>query len=273
MGPVTNACCGARHHRVDPDTVTHDMANTATDEVQDHILGLKYIQLKDRLPIASTHINYFVRQVKSIGKDKFEVDDLRDVFPNSIEWNKDAHYEEDSELRQFLLFMPDTEGKLITLQNILCLGLIWCRGDLYNKAEMLFELLNPPENQTQDVISCTDKEFFTVLNTIITLSAGTIINFAYKNNPSQLQRRQTEPFKLEKAAKAMIDSEIESGYNGKRHLGFISLAFGTESILKREDFVEAAMSSRCRWIFDSSHIRSRMKYFLEEGVLEQYDEE
>ena len=103
------------------------------------------MKIKERSPLCHTHINYFVRQVKSIGKAKFALDDLQDVFPHSIVWQKDDLYEEDSECRIFFASLPNSELDQIDINDLLALGLIWCRGDYYNKAEVLYELLQPPE--------------------------------------------------------------------------------------------------------------------------------
>ena len=58
----------------------------------------------------------------------------------------------------------------------------------------------------------------------------------------------------------------------RKYMGFIGLAFGSENIIKREEFVEVAMSKRCNWIFSDYSIRLRIKNFLEPGILEEYEE-
>lgn len=45
-------------------------------------------QLKRRLPICYMHINYFVHQVRSIGKESFTVEELAAKF-NTDSWNRE----------------------------------------------------------------------------------------------------------------------------------------------------------------------------------------
>ena len=37
--------------------------------------------------------------------------------------------------------LPGSEDGTVSKISLLCLGLLWCQDDLYNKAECLFELI------------------------------------------------------------------------------------------------------------------------------------
>ena len=66
----------------------------------------------------------------------------------------------------------DTE---LTKMSVLALGFLWCQADSYNRAELFFECLNPPEmNQNSEYIAWTDKEFPVVFDTIVKIAIITI---------------------------------------------------------------------------------------------------
>ena len=54
--------------------------------------------------------------------------------------------------------------------TILSLGLLWCQGPLLNKAELLFEQLNPPESLTKDMIKRKDANLEPFIDNILEMS-------------------------------------------------------------------------------------------------------
>ena len=47
----------------------------------------------------------------------------------------------------------------LSLKSLIYLAFLWCGGTDAQKAEFLFELVNPPESQAQKYITSTDKEW------------------------------------------------------------------------------------------------------------------
>ena len=62
---------------------------------------------------------------------------------------------------------------------------------------------------------------------------------------------------------ALLESEDET------KPGFIDLAFGFESVLRREDFVNVVKSKRCNWILSDHKFRQHMNTFDDETVMEE----
>lgn len=157
------------------DKVAHDLPLPLMKDEEVEAIGEAIMAFRNRLPFAYTHLNYYGKQLRSLGKDAFEVDELKDLFPNSSEWQKEEHWADESELKTLFLSLPNTDGTAIQLQSALCLGLLLCQGDSYNKAEFLFELFNDPESQSQDMVSATDRDIKPTVNSIADIAAGCIL--------------------------------------------------------------------------------------------------
>lgn len=84
---------------------------------------------------------------------------------------------------------------------MLCLGLLWCQGDHYNKAEQLFEYVTPfgddykpyskygenvdDEEEDQELIDYSEM-WELILLTLFEIASHTIIEFCYKDKPKAL---------------------------------------------------------------------------------------
>lgn len=86
-----------------------------------------------------------------------------------------------------MLTLPDTEGDLVSASSVLTLGLFWCQGNTENKADLLFELINPP-TQSQVKIAFNDKDMDPALQLLMTIASHTIIEFIYRGDPEQLTK-------------------------------------------------------------------------------------
>ena len=59
--------------------------------------------------------------------------------------------------------------------SVLALGFLWCQADSYNRAELFFECINPPElNQNSSYVAWSDKDFPVVFDTILHIAIITI---------------------------------------------------------------------------------------------------
>lgn len=72
----------------------------------------------------------------------FTIEEFAAKFKTKAWTNKDL-WKPNSEFRKFLLSLPGTVDGELSLYDVLCLGLLWCQGDNYNKAEQLFEYATP----------------------------------------------------------------------------------------------------------------------------------
>lgn len=65
--------------------------------------------------------------------------------------------------------------------SVLALGLLWCHGDSFNRAELFYEFLNPPElNSHNTTVAWTHKEWPLIFDTIAEIAILTIPR-AYKD--------------------------------------------------------------------------------------------
>ena len=67
----------------------------------------------------------------------------------------------------------------------------------------------------------------------------------------------------------MLYSEI-GNVDDTSKLGFITLAFGFDSLLQCKDFVKVVMSKRANWILYDQLLRERLTTFNDDAVLEEF---
>ena len=122
------------------------------------------------------------------------------------------------------------------------------------------------------MVSATDRDIKTVMKTIVAIASVTIPGLALKSDEEQQQKYSLgDDDRQEKVLDAVIYSEIqEEGEDDISKLGFVTLAFGCDSLLQRKDFVGVIMSKRCNWLFDDHTCRERVQIFNNDEVLEQY---
>lgn len=73
-------------------------------------------------------------------------------------WSRAELWQEGSKFRRLLASMPGSDDENVSIYSLEVLGLLWCQGDSYNKAEALFECLNPAGQATES-ISANDKDW------------------------------------------------------------------------------------------------------------------
>lgn len=90
---------------------------------------------------------------------------------------------------------------------MLCLGLLWCQGDNYNKAEQLFEFVTPQGQDYQDYsMYCDDLDqaegnqelinysemWELILLTLFEIASHTIFEFCHRDNPATLTQERMD---------------------------------------------------------------------------------
>lgn len=62
---------------------------------------------------------------------------------NNNDWNDKALWEKNSDLTVLLKwYMPDSKNYgMISYTSVMCLGLLLCAGSIYDKAKVLFQLV------------------------------------------------------------------------------------------------------------------------------------
>lgn len=89
------------------------------------------------------HILPFFKKIRSLGKDFLYLDDLKKVLCTPA-WV--SQFNKGSSVYDLLIRMPGTtneDGLQFPTRNILLLGLLLCSGDTKDKADRLFDCINP----------------------------------------------------------------------------------------------------------------------------------
>ena len=108
----------------------------------------------NELPFGRTHIQFFKQTVESINAEKFTVEQMAKKFQevsHLSEWNSNGVWDEDSNLSILLKnYMPDSSNDgLLSYTGVMSLGLLLCTGSTYEKAKILFQLVESANGNTQ----------------------------------------------------------------------------------------------------------------------------
>ena len=168
-------------------------------------------------------------------KNKFTSDAFKGMF------------EEGAPLYNLLVSLPMCSKEEMYINSVQCLGILWCTGDAREKADAIFQTVNPP-GQSQAGIASNDKDFPIVVDTLIEIATLLTIQGAKSDNknpqndtvPHQVQRAHVLKYGLSdnegdtaymrQAMKAMRVSEDEN----EQLKGIIDHIFGHESKLDKE---------------------------------------
>ena len=141
-------CCGSKNTRVSADKVAHQLPLPELQDEERERIGEAFLALRERLPFAYTHLNFYAKQLRSLGKDAFEIDEMKELFSVIGKWQQEELWADESEFKELMAKLPGSDGASVKLESALCLGFLLCQADDYNKAEFLFELLQDPESQS-----------------------------------------------------------------------------------------------------------------------------
>ena len=77
MGQLAECCCTeGRKKRTDPSSVEGDQPLPIVET--NNAKTNSYIKLKHSLPFCKNHINYFIKEIRAIGKNRITMSDLRE---------------------------------------------------------------------------------------------------------------------------------------------------------------------------------------------------
>ena len=81
---------------------------------------------------------------------------------------------------------------------VICLGILWCQADDFYRAQILFELLNPPSKIKQNIVTTSDPEWDIVFTCIVEIATITIVQMAdpKKSIDVTLRRRAISAMRL-----------------------------------------------------------------------------
>ena len=156
----------------------------------------------------------------------------------------------------------------MNLNSLIQLAILWCQGDLTDKAEAFFMQLNPP-GQNQESISANDKDWDMVFDTMVYIATqwtqdnATVYGKTH-NFKQEVPQKYVEAT-TRRAIKAFRLSEEEDKVE---HTGFLMLLFGYESRLSRDDYLNQIVRPDCNWIFTPEGIRHRITHFFEDHFLD-----
>lgn len=206
-------------------------------------------------PFCRIHITNIKDKIFSLGKDKFSIAELGALIETPV-WK--GAFEPDNKTYKLLSSLADCKPESLDINSVLCLCILWCGGDMSEKAEALFQCLNPP-GQSQEGISCNDKEWPHVFYTI----AFTASAIAWRNNGQSINA----PL-LDRAIKALQESEEDEDQELN---GFINMCFGNESRYSKQEFIDRVCEPEMNWVFDSTQFRNRLEPFMNEKNLKKID--
>ena len=77
--------------------------------------------------------------------------------------------------------MPDSDDNSYDKQSLLCLGYLWCAGEVGDKADVLAKLINDPDSQAGDNISATDRDLEAVFGRLFKIATEFTLKAAIKS--------------------------------------------------------------------------------------------
>ena len=103
------------------------------------------------------------------------------------------------------------------MYDVLCVGLLWCQGDHYNKAEQLFEFTTPLgyannaySKYSDNVDEADDAELIEysemwdlIILTLFEIASHTMVELCFADNKSLLDQKRVEPQMRAMAAKIL----------------------------------------------------------------------
>ena len=217
-------------------------------------------RFEKEFPFYRSHIVAFKDKLFSSGKDEVDLKWLNQTFDTPA-WN--GQFLKGSKLYKLLKSLPGQEGESFSVNTLLLLGILWCQGDVSDKAQAFFEQLNPP-GQNQDGLSANDKDWDKVFDRIVYMAT-----YWTEKQAKELSSYESSQFPDEdlvnRAIKAMRLSEEED----KPELtGFILLLFGYESRMSKEEYDEAIILPKVNWVFSGEQIRDRFTGFTDLAFLD-----
>lgn len=94
---------------------------------------------QERFPFHTIHIEQFLQILFSLNKEKFKIEDLADGLKDK-QWQSQEFYDLIQEL-------PGTQDSgEIDIYSMICLGILWCKGDDMDKAQAFYQVVKNPSS-------------------------------------------------------------------------------------------------------------------------------
>ena len=92
----------------------------------------------------------------------------------------------------------------------MCLGILWCDGSLSEKAQELYDLINPGRN----TINCNDRDFKPALNSLLNIATVMVFTLEpiFSQNKAEFSKEELEqiPGYFEDVAEEFLDEVFEN---------------------------------------------------------------
>ena len=87
------------------------------------------------------HVKAFEEKIDTIDKDRIPIAELAMAL-NTTAWA--GQFGEGKDLNKLLNSLPESGNDEICKISLKALGLLWCDGSIKDKTEVLFGIINPP---------------------------------------------------------------------------------------------------------------------------------
>jgi len=170
------------------------------------------------------------------------------------------------EFRDWLLQLPGSEDGAISCVSLLLLGVFWCQGCDFDKAEVIIECL---DQKKRDSIDKLESNWAAVVETLLFIATIFMLKNYCKHTDFELPEEFDEETTL-RAITAMRISTLEDDTGLFDRTGLEALVFGPNQTLSKKRLLQKLMSNDCNWLFNDSEIRYRLQSnFLSEDILRE----
>ena len=137
---------------------------------------------KQSFPFYRMHVLSFQQLIYQFGRETFSIAELKERLPGAA-W--DEALKSGSKTVEFLMQLPGSEASeneplesILKVQTMVALSVVFCGGSLRDKAEALFQCVNPP-GEAQDKVAFNDSGFNS-LDIMFEIATLNIVAFANK---------------------------------------------------------------------------------------------
>lgn len=181
----------------------------------------------------------------SLNKEAFSVDELKHHF---ADWEY-----EDEDVFKLIQQLPDTDGMgFIDIYSMICLGILWCAGDIVQKAKAFYQVVKNPGSG--DLISFEPDEWEQIIPKMIFISTV----FTYDQLEAFESLRVDYDATLIQLAIPILQNSADEG--------LIPNIFGEneDEIISKQKFIEILTNTDSKWILDPKSIRAKVNSLLDE---------
>ena len=127
---------------------------------------------------------------------------------------------------------------------LICFGLLHCGGSYEQKAEQLYQLIQPKGESAHTWVSANDKELHPIFEKLCKLATINIFDFAAQfGQIDNIYSGQTEVL-------APVREDLREDV-------FLDEIFGSESMMSQSKWLKA-VTNTSNWVFDSKTLRQKV---------------